>query len=123
MSITASIEEVTTEDATPTVAPFRISEVSGKDFATIAWKAVADSTIRAWRVRFEPLNRNVGLLIEKRGMVCGSGDRCGEPTARSLAAASPLEIETVVADSDLPPEPDGDYDIKVWAMRSGEWST
>lgn len=124
MSIATSIEEVTTADATPTTAPFKVSAQTSKNSLSFKWKTTAAGVIRAWRIRLSPLNRNSGKLIDKRGMVCGSGDRCGEPKARSLAKASPLELTTTVAESLVASEADGEYAIQVWAMSVEDgWSS
>lgn len=124
MSITTDIEEVTTEDATPTVAPFKISAKVGKRTLTFKVKATATGVVRAMRVRLKPFNRNNGSLVYSRGMVCGSGDRCGSPNARSLVHASPFTSPTLAIDeAAVASEPDGDYEVKAWSMETGEWSS
>lgn len=123
MTIVADIEEVTTEDADPHSAPFKISAKPTKNVATFVWKVTAGSVIRAWRVRLNPLNRNTGQLVKKQGMVCGSGDRCG-PNTRSLAVASPLEVTTSIQESEVASEPDGEIEVAVFARSESDgWSS
>jgi hypothetical protein len=121
---TVVLDEVTTGDGVPTAAPFKISEQATKNSVTFKWTPTSSDSIRAWRVRFAPLNRNSGTLIAKRGMVCGSGDRCGEATARCLLMTSGTQVTTTVADAALPPEADGEYTVKIYAMSVAQgWSS
>lgn len=123
MATSASIEEVTTEDAAPTSGPFKISAKPSKDVLTFKVKATASAVIHAVRVRFKPFNRNSGRLLFSRGMICGSGDRCGSPTARSLAVASPFTTGTItINEADVGSEPDGEYDVRAWAESEEGWS-
>jgi hypothetical protein len=124
MPTSADIEEIATEDAAPTSAPFKISAKPSKDVLSFRVKAAAGALIHAIRVRFKPLNRNSGQLLFSRGMVCGSGDRCGSPTAMSLAAASPLTTGTItVNESQVGSEPDGEYEVRAWAASGEGWSS
>lgn len=125
MAVTTTIEEVTTEDATPTEPSYKISAQTGKDTLTFKIKVTAGATIRAIRSRFKPLNRNSGKLIFSRGMVCSTGDRCGSPTARSLAHASPMTTGTItINESEVASEGDGEYEVKAWGEAEGEgWSS
>ncbi len=124
MSIATEITEVETEDSAPLAPPYRISAKPSKSTLIFHWATTARHTIRAWRVRVKPLNRNSGKLIDKRGIVCGSGDHCGEPKARSLATTSPLERATTVLESDVASEPDGEIEVAVWAMSAEDgWSS
>jgi hypothetical protein len=123
MSIEAELKEVTTGDSSPHVAPYKVSAKATKNSLTFVWKIIAGSTIRAWRVRINPLNRNSGQLHSKQGMVCGSGDRCG-PNTRSLALTSPVELTTVVAESEVASEPDGEIPVGFWGMAESDgWSS
>lgn len=118
-----AIEELATADAGPTAAPFKISAKATKDSLTFKVKATAGSLIHAIRVRLTPLNRNNGQLLFSRGMVCGSGDRCGTPHAMSLSEASPFTTGTVTIDeAEVASEPDGEYEVKAWAMADEGWS-
>lgn len=123
MPVTVSIESVETGDSAPTEAPFRISDQPTKDTLVYRFKVVASDIIRAWRARFVPTNRNVGQLMDSRGMVCGSGDRCGSPVAFSLAASSPLEVTEQLTEGQVASSPDGDYPVEVFAMIEGEWNS
>lgn len=124
MTITADIEEVTTEDAAPTTAPYKISAKAGKNSLTFKIKVTAPGVIKAIRSRFKPLNRNSGQLVYRRGMVCGSGDRCGTPDARSLSVASPHTTGTIEIDeSAIASEADGEYEVEAWALEPGAWSS
>lgn len=124
MTISADMEEVLTEDADPANPPYRISAKPSKDLLSYKVKVAATGTIRAIRSRFEALNRNSGQLLFRRGMVCGSGDRCGTPDARSLLVASPFTTPTItIAEADIAFEPDGEYEVEAWAMEPGAWSS
>lgn len=120
--VSVEIETVETSDSAPTAAPHRISAQPGKDTLTFKFKVTASDIIRAWRARFSPSNRNVGTLIDSRGMVCGSGDRCGSPFARSLSAESPMEATSDLAEAQVHSNPDGEYPVEVFAMIEGEWN-
>lgn len=118
------IAEVTTGDGDPTVSPFRISSKPSKDSFGFTLSVSAGSTIRALRVRFEPLSRNLGRLLYSRGMVCGSGDVCGSPDARSLFLEPPYTTSPITIDkSQLGGEADGEYDVQAWAMADEGWSS
>lgn len=122
--IETNVTEIETEDAVPLAAPYKISAKPSKSTLIFHWVTTASHTIRAWRVRLAPMNRNSGQLIDKRGMVCGSGDRCGEPKARSLAVASPLKHATTVVESEIASQPDGEIEVEVWAMSAEDgWSS
>jgi hypothetical protein len=118
-----AIEELTSGDAGPTAAPFKISAQATKDSLTFKVKATAGSLIHAIRVRLTPLDRNNGQLLFSRGMVCGSGDRCGTPHARSLSQSSPFTTSTVtINEAEVAEQPDGEYEVKAWAMAEEGWS-
>jgi hypothetical protein len=124
VTIAADIEEVTTEDVAPTASPYRISAKAGKDTLTFKVNVTATGAMRAIRARFKPLNRNSGKLLYSRGMVCGSGDRCGSPVAKSLAHSSPFLTGTItIKESEVNTEPDGEYEVDAWAMEAGSWSS
>lgn len=123
MAISVEIESVETEDGAPAAAPFKISDKIGKSKLTFAFKIVADDVIRAWRARFAPTDRNHGQLLNSRGMVCGSGDRCGSPIAFSLNATSPIEGAEELQEAEVHDNPDGDYPVEVFAMIEEEWNS
>lgn len=117
-----AVVETTTGDAVPTSAPFKISAKATKDAVTFKVKVTAGSIIKAIRVRFKPMNRNSGQLLYSRGMVCGSGDRCGSPNARSLFVESPHTTGTIsVTDAQVASEPDGEYDVSAFALAEEGW--
>lgn len=124
MAVEAEVLEMTTEDAAPTASPFKVSAKATKETLTFKVKASAGAAIQAIRVRFKPTNRNTGKLLFSRGIVCGTGDRCGSPTAKSLSHASPLTTSTItVNESQVSGEPDGEYEIKAWAAAAEGWSS
>lgn len=122
MTVEVNIDSVETEDAAPASAPFRISDKPGKSKLTYSFTVTADGVIRAWRSRFQPTDRNHGRLLASRGMVCGSGDRCGSPVARSLVATSPLPNSEEINEADIHGFSDGDYPVEVFAMEEGAWN-
>lgn len=124
MAVAAEVEEILTEDAVPGTTPFKVSAKTEKNLLKFKVKATAGKTIRALRVRFKPTNRNTGKLLFSRGMVCGTGDRCGSPTAMALAHASPLTTSQVSIPEATIAEPDGEYEVKAWAAAEEEgWSS
>jgi hypothetical protein len=124
MAISTDIEEIATEDAAPSAAPFKISAKVGKRTLTFKVKATASGVVRAVRVRLKPFNRNSGNLLYSRGMVCGSGDRCGSSSARSLVHSSPFTSPTLSVDEAVvASEVDGEYEVKAWSMETGAWSS
>lgn len=122
MTVEVSIDSVETEDAVPASPPNRISKKPTKELLTFEFSITSDGPIRAWRARLEPLNRNIGTLLGRRGIVCGSGDRCGTPDARSLDAASGASFTETTEPVELGEIPDGEYEVDVFAMSPGEWS-
>lgn len=124
MAIAVEVETVETEDAAPTVSPFKVSAKTGKTKLLVTFKITAADKVRAWRLRFKPTNRNTGKLLGSRGMVCGTGDRCGSPTARTLNVASPLTTSQEMQESQIASEADGEYEVKGWALSEADgWSS
>lgn len=124
MAISVSVEEVVTEDAVPKAAPNKISAKATKTLLTYVFKPTATSVIRAIRSRFKPTNRNTGKLLFSRGMVCGTGDRCGSSTARSLSMPSGTAVTATIEESAISAEADGEYEVKVFAVSEADgWST
>lgn len=125
MTVAVEVTKITTEDAKPTTAPFKVSKKTGK--RELSFELACNSTtgkIRAIRVRLKPLNRNSGKLLYSRGMVCGSGDRCGSPVARSLVRTPVFKTGTIALDESIVEgEADGEYEIKAWAMDGAAWSS
>lgn len=126
MAISVNIDSVTTADAATTTAPHKISNKASKNSLTFKFTANAAGPIRAWRARLAPTNRNTGVLLGKRGMVCGSGDRCGEPTAQSLVMASGTQVSEVATYAEATAsgaKADGSYEVKVYAISAEDgWS-
>lgn len=124
MTTVASIQSVTTTDAAPTTAPFRVSRVSGENVATVAIRATATGIIRKLRAAFNTDFRNVpsGKIVFDRGAVCGL-DRCGAPGVMPMAAASPLNVTFTINASNLPSVADGDYEVSVHALSDDGWSS
>lgn len=124
MTITTSVEEITTADAVPHVAPNKVSAKATKSTLTYKFKVTAASKILAWRTRFKPTNRNTGKLLGSRGMVCGSGDRCGSKWAYTLSMTSGTEVTGEIKETEVAAEADGEYEVKVFAMGEADgWSS
>jgi hypothetical protein len=124
VAIAVNIDSVTTADAAATTAPHKISKKATKETATFKFTITAASTIRAWRARRSPTNRNTGTLLGRRGMVCGSGDRCGTPEAFTLSMASSTQSTETTNPTELGNPADGAYEVKVFAMSEADgWST
>lgn len=124
MAIAVNIDSVKTADAAPEVAPHKISKVATKDSATFKFTITCVGSVRAWRARRSPTNRNTGTLLGKRGMVCGSGDRCGHPLSMSLVAASGTQFTETTDPVELGNPADGAYEVKVFAVSEADgWSS
>jgi hypothetical protein len=127
VAISVNIDSVTAPDAVAGTAPHKMSAKATKNSVTFKFTPTATGPIRAWRARLAPTNRNTGVLLGKRGMVCGSGDRCGESTALSLVMASGTQV---TEDATYPEatksgaKADGAYQVKVYAVSAEDgWST
>lgn len=124
MAISVTIDSVTTADAVPTSTPNKISNKATKTTATFKFTPTATSPILAWRARIKPTNRNTGALAGRRGMVCGTGDRCGTPEAMSLSSASAKQITETATYTEAGGLGDGEYEVKVWALSEADgWSS
>jgi hypothetical protein len=124
MAISVNIDLVKSADAEPEAAPHKISKQATKNSITFKFTPTATGSIRAWRARLAPTNRNTGTLLGKRGMVCGSGDRCGEATAFSVSIPSGTQITEDATYAESEPKADGAYEVKVWAVSEPDgWSS
>jgi hypothetical protein len=124
MAISVNIDSVKSADAAPEAAPHKISKKATKNSITFKFTPTATGAIRAWRARLAPTNRNTGTLLGKRGMVCGSGDRCGEATAFSVSIPSGTQITEDATYTEAEPRADGLYEVKVWAVSEPDgWSS
>lgn len=75
------VVSVTTGDASPTVAPHKISAQAGKDAADLHVQH-QDQILYYLKVVRDG-NAKTGKLLFRRGLVCGANDRCGAG-ARSM---------------------------------------
>lgn len=121
MSVTTTIDSVTTEDAVPTAAPHKISAQSGKTLVTVLFTpATSDgSTIKAWRVTFNG-NRLSGRREASLGCVCGI-DRCGGPGVMPLSATQGVQRSAAWNYVDTGAPADGDYTVNVLAHDGTAW--
>lgn len=124
MAATTTIDSVTTTDAAPTVAPHRISAITGEDVASVKLTPTTpdSSPIRAIRLLFNTTNRKGvgGKVLMRAGAVCGL-DVCG-PNTRSLSLPSGTQRTVPVAYASLPTTPDGDYTVTgVSASDTQSW--
>lgn len=116
---------VVTGDLSPTESPHRISDKPTKNTAAIEMQmaTTSDEPIRAWSLRFDPVSRIEGLVLARRGIVCGDGSRCGQPGAVPLALPSGSTVEEEVTYTETGPAPDGDYEVAAFAHAQIEgWS-
>lgn len=124
MAISVNIDNVIAPDAQAEVAPNKISKQATKDSLTFKFTPTASGPILAWRARLAPTNRNTGTLLGKRGMVCGSGDRCGEATAFSVSIPSGTQITEDATSTEVGAIADGEYEVKVYALSAADgWSS
>ena len=111
MSLT--LDSVTTSDAVPAAAPYRISAKPGKSIATVKFTptgAVPSSPVRAWRLTID--SGRLGRAVAKAGAVCGMercGDGCG-PLARLG------QVTALIPYPRTQPAADGDHTIEINAM-------
>lgn len=124
MAISVNIDKVIAPDAVAETAPNKISKKATKNSLTFKFTPTAGGAILAWRARLAPTNRNTGTLLGKRGMVCGSGDRCGEATAFSVSIPSGTQITEDATTTEIGEKADGEYEVKVFAMSEPDgWSS
>lgn len=118
MSISLSIDTVTTEDAVPTTAPFKVSNVATYTQWQVKFTPTTSdsSPIRSLRVIFNSSSRAwpTGKLIYNLGAVCGL-DRCGAPNVMPLSCTQGVQKTVTKNYSDLPSTADGAYSVYVWA--------
>lgn len=114
MATVVTLGAVTTGDAVPLVAPFRISMKATKNRATIPFNVAGSGLVRAWSIRFGATNVKVG----GQGMVTGEA-LCGP--SRSLARALG-DISDDVDYTELPSSADGSYNMKVRAYTDDGWA-
>ena len=119
-----TIDKVIAPDAAAESAPNKISKKATKNSLTFKFTATAAGPIVAWRARLAPTNRNTGTLLGKRGMVCGSGDRCGEATAFSVSIPSGTQVTEDATSTEVGAISDGEYEVKVYAISQADgWSS
>lgn len=124
MAIVVTIDSVKTGDAVPESTPNKISKIATKNSLTFKFTTTATSVIRAWRARIAPTNRNTGTLVGRRGMVCGSGDRCGTAVSFALSMPSGTQVTEDATYTESEPRADGGYEVKVFAVSEADgWST
>jgi hypothetical protein len=112
-----SIDSVTTEDAAPTTAPHRISNVTGKKTVTVKFTPTTTdaSRVRAWIVRWGGAGRTTGTRLAGSGVVCGIG-RVG--LDRLLSIASGFQITVDEDYPELPSSADGSYRVNIYALSA-----
>jgi hypothetical protein len=118
VSTSVSIDSVTTEDAAPTTAPHRISNVTGKKTVTVKFTPTTTdaSAVRYWSVRFTGGTRATGTRLKSLGAVCGIS-RCGAPGVKPLALPSGTQVTVDEMYPQIPSSADGTYHVYVWAMN------
>lgn len=119
MAVAVSIDSVSSADAAPPAAPYRISKIAGHDRATVKFTPTTTAgVIRAWRVLIGGAGRTTGRVGGQAGAVCGIAV-CG--TARPLALPSGTQITedvTFVEASDG--GADGARTVSVYAWSDTE---
>lgn len=149
MTVTVSVDQVTTEDVAPTVAPFKISAQAGETTATVLYTpnsteshlccsddldcsptlACGDATngrcIRVVRMIFNGSNRGNGKRVFHAGVMCGL-DVCGGPDPGNLPLRIPqgTQRSNSLAYAATGPPADGDYDVSLYVFDSNTaaWS-
>lgn len=88
MATVVTIDSVTTADAVPTAVPHRISNIAGKNTATVVFRVNGSGAVRAWFARLGGSGPNTGTRVGGEGAVCGMAV-CGvdKPLARTLNVA------------------------------------
>lgn len=115
MATVVTLGAISTGDAGPTAAPFKVSDKAAKDTVTIPFTVAGSGSVRAWSVRFGATNKK----LAGQGMVCGEA-RCG--ISRSLARALGATITATDTYGELPSSADGSYTVNVRAYSDDGWA-
>lgn len=122
MATVVTIDQITAPDAVAGTAPHKISNKATKDSLSLKFTPTSSGTIRKWVVREAPSNHNTGTVLGKRGMVCGTGDTCGNAGSVALAHPSGTQVTEGITYSEAN-NVDGDYTVQAYAMSTEEgWS-
>lgn len=118
--MTAIAIQVSTPDADPAAAPYRISDKPAHDTVSLTATATTDdgSAIGALRVTFNDPDRNAPAVVS-RGCVCGI-DVCGGEGVGPLAVASGSDVDLAFTYADTGAPPDGTYPVAVHALAESE---
>lgn len=125
MTLVADISSISTSDAAPTSAPYKISRISTKDQATVTYSLTEAAAIIVYgQLRLGGSSRtSFGTRLQHLGAVCGLGNRCGYTGTRPLAKASPYTAADIVIDDAIVTGADGDYTVTAEGLTAaGDWS-
>ena len=118
--MTAIAIQVSTPDADPAAAPYRISDKPAHDTVTVTATPTTDdaSPIGALRVTFNDPDRTAPAVVS-RGCVCGI-DVCGGEGVVPLHVESGSDVDLDFTYADTGGPPDGTYDVAVHALAESE---
>lgn len=136
----ASLDSVSTADAAPGAAPYRISDKPGHDTATVAFTPrprvapvpnellvpsdtlapdTGDTQIKGWIMRLGGSDAHTGIEIDSQGSVIGSGMKIRRRVTRYRAPVGEQQ-QVSVSYAELPSLGDGPEQISVYVNRNGE---
>lgn len=92
---------ITTEDATPTVAPYVVSHVATKTAATVQAIVTGVGPLKAYRLQLGGVNILTGTNLRGAGFICGA-TKCGHSYAVPTQIPTPKTVTMALADTDLP---------------------
>lgn len=113
-----------TLDGSPFLSPYKLSRQETKDELYVQTTITWTGTLGYYQLRLAGTNRINGIVLERKGIVCGLGVRCG-PDARSLAKTSGSPWATDVfhdPDFDEYLDAEGDYRVGSDALNGDGWS-
>lgn len=142
MSTVTTIDSVTTEDRTPTAAPFVISAQPGKNHADFTFTPTHDGQhlpgpqlvppftpggaepIIAVRICDGGTSPYTGKLVGRKGLVCSESEPCSEQLACSdWQSPSGTQLTEDVTYPEEAPASDGSHTINVWVCTNTQgWS-
>lgn len=98
-----TIQSITTGDASPTTAPYKVSKVTGKEVCTVVFRCDVD--IQAWRIELGGVGQGTGTLLTSGGSVGANVDISANISGTSISGA------------------DGNYRINIYAQNmNGDWT-
>ena len=113
--MTVTIDSIVTADANPSASPYKVSNISGHNQATVTFTVSGTGPIQAYKMRQGGSNVTAGAELATLGMVCGMA-RMGE---KSVAMTTPKQFIEPILTTELGGGADGAYPINLYVYRNG----